>query len=225
MVLVPERYDPRRRNRVLGERRLSDLAKVVREPVSAHTATPSQLFHVLATGNAHNGMIRISAPPTKAADIGSVKHRVRPGNVIVSRLRPYLRQIAWVDPGLMDVRGVQLVCSSEFYVLEAVDGMSIAYLVPFLLSETVQSILAASQEGGHHPRFSERTLKSLTVPTELLEQRGELSAHVEKAVISARQAFQEINEAIAKTHDYFGYPDEPTHSATARPTSSDASSE
>ena len=203
-VLVPERYDPRRRFALPAEFRLSDVVRVVREPVDAHTATPTQLFHVIATGNAHNGIIKVAHPPTKAADIGSVKHRVRPGHVIISRLRPYLRQVAWVDPGLLDVREVQLVCSSEFYVLETLDGLSIAHLVPFLLDTTVQAILAASQEGGHHPRFSGRTLASLAVPSALVEQRGELSAKVERTVGLARRAFQDMNENIAQVHKYFG---------------------
>ena len=202
-VLVPERYDPRRQLAVPAECRLSDLVRVVREPVNAHAATPKQLFHVIATGKAQNGIIRVAHPPTQAADIGSVKHKVCPGHVIISRLRPYLRQVAWVDPGLLDERGVQLVCSSEFYVLETVDGLSIAYLVPFLLDATVQAILAASQEGGHHPRFSERTLTSLAVPAVLVEQRGELSAKVERAVGLARCAFQEMNESIAQAHKFF----------------------
>ena len=88
------------------------------------------------------------------------------------------------------------MCSSEFYVLESKDGSSIAFLVPFLLSQRVQSVLAASQEGGHHPRFNERTLKSLPIPAFLLERRVELSTIVEHAVAQARQAFSEINDNI-----------------------------
>ena len=202
-VLVPERYDPRRLYAEKTGRCLSDFVRVVREPISSHSADPTQLFHVIATGNAHNGVIKCSHPPVNGPDIGSVKHSVHPGHVIISRLRPYLRQVAWVDPGLLDVDGVQLVCSSEFYVLEAVDYSSIAFLVPFLLSGAVQTVLAASQEGGHHPRFSERTLKSLVVPLPLEEQRVGLSAKVEGAVSLARQAFREMNENIAEVHNYF----------------------
>ena len=86
---------------------------------------------------------------------------------------------------------------SEFFVLESANDSSIAFLVPFLLSAHIQSILAASQEGGHHPRFSEGTLKSLPVPEQLIERRSALSAQVERAVSQARAAYRTIEESVA----------------------------
>ena len=197
-VLAPERYDPRRRYVENSGPRVSDIVNLLREQTSAETAEATQQFLVLATGDARDGIIRPTMPPCDGSSIGSTKRRIRPGQVIVSRLRPYLRQVAWVDGGLLEFqeRRTELVCSSEFYVLDSKDGASIAFLVPFLLSQRVQSVLAASQEGGHHPRFNEQTLKSLPIPAFLLERRVELSALVEQAVIQARQAFIEINDSI-----------------------------
>lgn len=197
-VLTPERYDPRRRYVDQSSTCLSDIVNFLRDKTSAETADSTQQFLVLATGDARDGIIRPTASPCDGAAIGSTKSRIRPGQVIISRLRPYLRQVAWIDAGLpesMEGR-VELVCSSEFYVLESKDGASIAFLVPFLLSRRVQSLLAASQEGGHHPRVNERTLRFLPIPTLLLEQRAELSARVERAVSQARQAFVEIGYNI-----------------------------
>ena len=196
-VLIPERYDPRRRYIEQSGSRLSDIVNLVREQTSADTADPTQQFLVLATGDAHNGIIKTTKPLNNGSDIGSTKNRIRPGQVIISRLRPYLQQVAWVDPGLpkSELDPIELVCSSEFYVLDSKDGESIAFLVPFLLSQRVQSVLAASQEGGHHPRFNERTLKALAVPTSLIERRAELSARVERAINQARQAFSEIKDS------------------------------
>ena len=193
-VLAPERYDPRRRYVDQSKARLSDIANLLREHTSAETADATQQFLVLATGDADNGIIRPTEPPCAGGAIGSMKKRIRPGQVIISRLRPYLRQVAWIDAGLLASRGghIELVCSTEFYVLDSKDGESIAFLVPFLLSSRVQSVLAASQEGGHHPRFNELAVKSLPIPNQLLERRGELSARVERAVNRARHAFGEI---------------------------------
>ena len=197
-VLAPERYDPRRRYVDQSNARLSDIVNLLREQTSAEAADATQQFLVLATGDARDGIIRPTVPPCDGSAIGSTKRRIRPGQVIISRLRPYLRQVAWIDAGLLEsIEGnIELVCSSEFYVLDSKDGASIAFLVPFLLSSRVQSVLAASQEGGHHPRFNERTLKSLPIPTLLLERRAELSARVECAVSQARQAFGEIGDSI-----------------------------
>lgn len=204
-ILAPERYDPRRRQFEYSRIRLSDIVSFVRDQVSASTATEAQQFVVLATGDAHNGMVKATKAPCRGSEIGSAKKRVRQGQVIISRLRPYLRQVAWVDSGLLNSESpsVELVCSSEFYVLDSVDGSSIAFLVPFLLSERVQSILMASQEGGHHPRFNERTLRGLPIPDSLFEQREALSTDVELAVNRARQAFREIEESIGSAESLF----------------------
>ncbi len=177
---------------------MSDIVHLSRRHTSSETAEATQQFLVLSTGNAKDGLIRPTDPPCDGSAIGSAKKMLRPGQVIVSRLRPYLRQVAWVDGGLLDSVGkhVSLVCSSEFHVLESKDGLSIAFLVPFLLCERVQAVLSASQEGGHHPRFNERALKSLPVPTLLLEQRDGLSGRVEAAVTQARNAFCEIHGSV-----------------------------
>ena len=197
-VLAPERYDPRRRYLDQSYFNLSDVVNLLREQTSSKTADTTQQFLVFATGDARDGIIRPTAPPCNGSAIGSVKKRIRPGQVIISRLRPYLRQIAWVDTGLLESQegSIELLCSSEFYVLESKDGESIAFLVPFLLSRRVQAVLSASQEGGHHPRFNEHTLKSLPIPTSLIEQRMELSAKIERAVHQARKSFHSINAGV-----------------------------
>ena len=134
-VLAPERYDPRRRYLELGGIRLSDVVSLPREQTSAGTASATQQFLVLATGDARDGIVRPTVPPCNGTAIGSTKKRIRPGHVIVSRLRPYLRQVAWIDGELLESadRQSELLCSSEFYVLQSKDESSIAFLVPFLL--------------------------------------------------------------------------------------------
>ena len=197
-ILAPERYDPRRRHAEHDGSRLLDIVNVLREQTSAAKADATQRFLVLDTGDANNGIIKTTKSPCDGSAIGSTKKRIRPGQVIISRLRPYLRQVAWVDSGLLEAKtpGLELLCSTEFFVLDSEDGASIAFLVPLLLSTHVQSILAASQEGGHHPRFNERTLTTLPIPKSLLEQRAELSEQVERAVNKARRAFGEIEDGI-----------------------------
>ena len=197
-VLVPERYDPRRRFIEESSSRLSDIVSLTREQINVETSDPATQYLVLATGDAQNGIIKATNPPCLGCDIGSAKNRIRPGQVIISRLRPYLRQVAWIDPGLVAHHAgpVDLLCSTEFYVLDSEKEESIAFLVPFLLSQRIQDVLAASQEGGHHPRVNERTLKSLPVPTSLLERREELSIRVECAVSRARRGFSEIESSV-----------------------------
>ena len=189
-VLAPERYDPRRRIGDAGPR-LGDFVTVRRDQVSAGSAD-GRSYLVLDTGDAQNGIVTTARVPWAAARLRSAKKRIDAGQVIISRLRPYLRQVAWIDSGILSRHppDVQLVGSTEFYVLDSRDGASIAFLAPFLLSSPVQAVLAAAQEGGHHPRFNERTLKTLPLPELLIERRAELSSRFESAVEGARAAYE-----------------------------------
>lgn len=196
-ILAPERYDPRRRRAADAGPRLGDFVNIRRDQVSGKTAGARQ-YLVLDTGDAQNGIITTMKTPCVGTEIRSAKKRIRPSQVIISRLRPYLRQVAWVDSGLLTEQGpdVELLCSTEFFVLDSMDGASIAFLAPFLLSSPVQTILAAAQEGGHHPRFNEYTLTTLRLPAGLLKQRAELSAKFEQAVTQARAAYGTMRECI-----------------------------
>ena len=195
-ILAPERYDPRRSRKSAGPC-LGDFVRVRRDQVNAKTAGGGQ-FVVFDTGDVRNGVVFAHKQPCVAADIRSAKKLIRPHQVIVSRLRPYLRQVAWVDPGLLAEQeaDVQLLCSTEFYVLESANDASIAFLAPFLLSSQVQAVLAAAQEGGHHPRFNERTLTTLRVPAAIVQQASELSARFEHAVAQAREAYRAVRESV-----------------------------
>ena len=195
-VLAPERYDPRRRVADAGPC-LGDFVNIRRDQVSGKTAGLHR-YLVLDTGDAQNGIITTTKAPCVGTEIRSAKKCIHPSQVIISRLRPYLRQIAWVDPGLLTAQGpdVELLCSTEFFVLDSVDEASIAFLAPFLLSAPVQTILAAAQEGGHHPRFNEHTLTTLRLPGPLIEQRAETSARFEQAVTQARAAYATMRGCV-----------------------------
>ena len=217
-ILAPERYDPRRRRAENVGPCVGDFVHVRRDTVHAK-ADPARKFLVFDTGDAKDGIITASKSPVAGSQIRSAKKHIHPRQVIVSRLRPYLRQVAWVDLGLQaeqeplaGVRegtsaelavaprkiepGIDLICSTEFFVLESIDDASIAFLVPFLLSTPVQAVLAAAQEGGHHPRFNERTLTTLPIPASLAERAKELSVRVEQAVTQAREAYADLRGTV-----------------------------
>jgi hypothetical protein len=189
-VLAPERYDPRRALKRRSGTDILAVARVVNEQTDARRATPARQYLVLDTGDAQDGVLHLNREPIPYSQIGSTKKIVHPGDVIISRLRPYLRQVALVDEGLLQAlgRSVDVIGSTEFFVLRPVETGSIAFLVPFLLSTPVQAVLAAAQEGGHHPRFSQRMLESLCIPEQLMSRRLRTSALVERAVASARES-------------------------------------
>jgi len=192
LVLAPERYDPRRSLAVAdGGVPLRDVAEVLHVTVSPHRLPVESRVLVLNTSDAREGVLSCRGVPVSPQEIGSVKKLVERGCVLISRLRPYLRQVAYADGGVPGWGAdVPMYCSTEFFVLRSVDRSPIGFLVPFLLSAPVQSVLAASQEGGHHPRFSQSTLLDLPVPHALLVRRKVDSSRVEEAVALYRKSEQ-----------------------------------
>lgn len=195
-VLAPERYDPRRRLQVDGDSviTIGDLVTVSKDLVSPSKASGEHL--VLDTSDVREGMVVFRKGLT--SEIGSTKKRVHRGDVIISRLRPYLRQAAYVDYDIPVDDKVPIVCSTEFYVLRAVAREPIAFLVPYLLSDGVQAVLAASQEGGHHPRFDRDTLCGIPVPNDVVRQRRSLSADVERSLQLFRESEATFRSLVDK---------------------------
>lgn len=193
LVIAPERYHPGRRLQV-GEQavRLSTIASMVQETVTANaSSTSSSPVLVIDTCDVSQGTVDGRKAPQQGVRIRSAKKRVRAGDVLVSRLRPYLRQIGFVDETLAmasESGEVTLLCSTEFIVLRSRDGNPIAFLVPFLLSDAVQKVFAAAVEGGHHPRFDPTVVMSLPIPTSILHQREQLSARVEDGIRALRRS-------------------------------------
>ncbi len=195
-VLAPERYDPRREldADAADAVPLAEIVRTVRKTIQPSDHVGPHL--VLDTSDAREGIVISRKTPFMA--IGSTKKVLEPGDVMISRLRPYLRQVAYVDDAIPHSEGSTIACSTEFYVLRSRDETSIAFLVPFLLARQVQEVLAASQEGGHHPRFAEETLLALPVPMAVVSRRTEASEAVMRSVREFRVSEAGINELVAE---------------------------
>lgn len=185
LVLVPERYDPRR-----SALRGVPLASLVELPGETCTALTHPTV-VLDTSHLVEGFV--PRPPAPVEHLGSTKRLARPGDVLISRLRPYLRQVAWLDEGLGD----RIVVSTELHVLRSTPAFDAAALVPWLLSAPVQAALAAAQEGGHHPRFPPAMLRELPVPDAVVADAPRLAAEVKAAAAELRRAVRRLDQLVA----------------------------
>lgn len=177
--LSPEYWLSKRQVELLDEGMpLSELVDIKRQ--TAGTVDPSWL--VLDTGNADRGLLNLRG--NESRDRTSQKKLVPEGAVIVSRLRPYLKQVAYVPAGTVErLEKSAIYCSTEFYVLVPKSAKeNIAYLVPWLLSEQVQGVFSQATTGGHHPRFDEELLEQLVVPHAWHKRRKKVSQAVEAAV-------------------------------------------
>jgi len=201
VILAPERYDPRRELDTKGGEviELGEIIISVKKMVKPSMDVGQCL--VLDTSDVREGIVIARKQPTVSAKIGSTKKELRHGDVIISRLRPYLRQVAFVDEEIPNVHNAQILCSTEFFVLRPIDDLSIAFLVPFLLSRKIQGVLKASQEGGHHPRFIESALLTLPIPKKLLSQRTRISEAVKNSIQMYRASEKIIADMVGKSDD------------------------
>ena len=134
--------------------------------------------------------------PSFAAEIGSNKKTFKDGDVTISRLRAYLREIAVVRT-CDDIRSVG---SSEFIVLRPKKGqcdISPETLMVFLRSAPVQTILKWCQDGSQHPRFSEGDLLSIPVPDVVSRVSVQITTIVKES-FTARHLARQLLEAAKR---------------------------
>lgn len=139
-----------------------------------------------------------SQEPQEAAEIGSAKKRFQAGDVVVSRLRSYLKEIAVVRTSSK----VPTVGSSEFIVLRPTgEGVSAETLMVFLRCPLVQTILKWSQDGSNHPRFTEEDLLAIPVPDKVLSVQKQIDGLVNEAIDARREAAQLLERAKKTVED------------------------
>jgi hypothetical protein len=160
------------------------LGELVEERSERIDPTAAERAVVLDTSHARDGILDVAGALRDVAGAKSAKKRALAGDLVISRLRPYLRQIALVHPrAIAAAEGRPLALSTEFYVLAArAPGQDLAFLVPFLLSAAAQEALAGAQEGGHHPRVPRSSLFALRVPRALVRTRAKVSRAVGDAL-------------------------------------------
>lgn len=153
-----------------------------------------------------NPFLDDSVEPTEIAAISSIKKRIKQGDLVVSRLRSYLREIAVA----VDDDPLQVV-STEFIVLRSRTGeLKSGALLIYLRSLLPQLVFKWSQDGSNHPRFDEKELLNLRVPDVIVEKQDELNEcflalaemhrHARELLAAAQRAVEiaiEQNEAAA----------------------------
>jgi type I restriction enzyme, S subunit len=164
------------------------LAKGSSRPLSFYVESIKQMWNPQAAGaqlvrnfdltHALEPFLDERVEPREAHTIASVKKVLRQGDVVISRLRSYLKQIAIVRCD----NTVPITGSSEFIVLRPIRELGGEVLLAFLRSEVVQTILTWSQDGTNHPRFDERVLLSIPVPDRLVGNQARISRPIEASI-------------------------------------------
>lgn len=134
-------------------------------------------------------------PAVEPKTIASTKKCIAPGDLVVSRLRSYLREIAIVLPGGSSPR----VASTEFIVLrpKKSHALTVECLLIYLRSSLPQLIFKWSQDGSNHPRFDERELLNLPVPRLLLSKQSTYVTEIQN-MIEERQRSARLLDAAKR---------------------------
>lgn len=180
-------------NETAGQLAEGKLLSEIVQSVNQSFPPPEGARFVLDTGNAREGLLDITILGDPVSGRTSNKKIVKDGDVIISRLRPYLRQVTYIPNGTCELLGVeQLYCSTEFFVLRPLEvGRNISGLVSWLLSEPIQEMLSSAATGGHHPRFSVDLLLSSPVGEQYLapEVCERIASVLRRHIVGQRELF------------------------------------
>ena len=173
-------------HRLLKER--CDSIREMFDPISPGEITEVRNFDIT---DALKPALDDSKEPVPVEELGSMKKLMKTGDLAVSRLRWYLKEIAVVRT----TPEVPTVGSSEFIVLRPHAGVDPEVLMVFLRSFPVQTILKYCQEGNQHPRFHESNLLSIPVPDVLIENSAVITQHIRAAHTARHQARELLDRA------------------------------
>lgn len=148
--------------------------------IAVQATPPSNSKFILDTGNAREGLLDLTVLGNPDSNRVSSKKVARDGDLIISRLRPYLRQVAWLPNGASTLLGInEFYCSTEFFVFRRKGEKCGAGLLAWLLSEPIQAMISDAATGGHHPRINVDLLLNAPVDEVFLDdQLGENIARV-----------------------------------------------
>ena len=184
---MPAKEQVRRSLAALPGRPMAERVRSIRDMFVPHRASASTPVRNYDVTDALQPLLDPDKETSLAGEVGSVKKTLSDGDVVVSRLRAYLREIAVVR-----TRGdVPSIGSSEFLVLRAKEGqrnITPEALMVFLRSPPVQTILRWCQDGSQHPRFSEGDLLSVPVPNVVAETSGQITAIVKRGFAARHEA-------------------------------------
>ena len=174
--------------------RLGDVFRSVRDIVDPKKNSSLGLVRNFDVTHALESILDDEQELVDFCDVGSSKKLMRSGDVVISRLRSYLKEIAIVDSS----KKHPAVGSTEFIVLRPRTQecpIAPATLMTFLRSQPVQTILKWCQDGSQHPRFSEKDLLSIPLPNAVSDASPRIETMVSRALSARHRALRLITTA------------------------------
>lgn len=184
----PAKYAALQALAALPHRLLGDRCHAIREMFDPAKSKPNLKVRNFDVTDALQPALDDEKEPVLVSELGSAKKQFRKGDVVISRLRSYLREIAVVRTSTE----VPVTGSSEFIVLRPREDrhpqVTPETLMIFLRSFPVQTVLRYCQDGSQHPRFSDEDLLSIAMPDAALENSSTIDGLVNSALDARREA-------------------------------------
>ncbi len=126
----------------------------------------------VAPNHIESGTGRLAGVATAADDgVTSPKHRFRAGQVLYSKIRPYLAKVT--------VAPYDGLCSADMYPIDA--HISARFLLYWMLSDSFTESAAAHQGRSVLPKINQAALNGLPVPVAPLSEQERIVAAIEEA--------------------------------------------
>lgn len=193
---MPAKEQVRQSLAALPGQALGDRVDSIRDMFVPDRAPPEKLVRNYDVTDALVPLLDAEKEAQAAGEIGSIKKTFQDGDVAISRLRAYLKEVAVVRTG----DDIPSVGSSEFIVLRPKEGqadISPETLMVFLRATPAQTILKWCQDGSQHPRFSERDLLSIPVPDAVAGVSDQITTIVQEG-FAARHKARKLLEAAKR---------------------------
>lgn len=178
---IPENWVWAKVNSVLYSMKLRDPKKL-----------GSDIFHYIdvdAIDNLNQKVREIKEIETNNAP-SRAKRYVSENDVIISLVRPYLRNIAQIN-----INDEKLVASTAFYVCSPREYLLSNYLYNFLCSPIVTKYLIDNTRGDNSPSVRSTDFEKLPIPIPPLDEQKRIADKVERLLSKIDEAKQLIEEA------------------------------
>ncbi|MFU2157964.1 hypothetical protein [Caldisericum sp. AR60] len=180
--LAPEFYHPakivsKRYLENAGSKRIKDCFYNVREIFDPKNKRLTREGIVFDLSDVTSYFLYGGKKVTSSEEVGSAKKIFFENDVLISRLRPYLKEVSFIG-----FNEKLKLASTEFVVLRQKDkNYYPETLFAYLISKEVQNILAWSITGTEHPRFNEDYFLKLTLPNFSEETQKKIKTIVQSA--------------------------------------------
>jgi type I restriction enzyme, S subunit len=169
--------------------RISDVAEV-----ASNLIQPSYVANLphIAPNHIESGIPRLLSFKTVKEDgVTSAKHHFFPGQIIYSKIRPYLRKAVIVD--------FEGACSADMYPINA--RCNARYLLWWLLSPEFNHLAMEHQGRTVLPKINQNALYSMPIPVPPRQEQAEIARRIDTAlerVDAIKQEVERSGELLAR---------------------------